>query len=185
MELILKEALKEPVIIDFSSKSKFSEFSCIPGCQECCGYTYFLFSELTKLPDKLKEQLIFNEGKYEVITKDDRCAFYQASDDYFCSIHEYRPLRCRIYPYFPLIVDKRVIITLEPALKMKNTKNDKQRSCPGIGVEDRPLKQIIDNCLSFLEKLNEVPELLSTVILAGDKFNRIRNDRWFIDQSTN
>ena len=119
---------------------------------------------------------------YEIIEINGRCAFYKANLDLFCSIYDHRPLRCRIYPYFPVIVDGRIIITMEPAMKMKEASNTK-KLCPGIGKVEKDLKTSIKECISFLTNLKDVPKLLETVILTGDSFNNIRDDRWFIEVS--
>ncbi len=120
---------------------------------------------------------------YEINTNNGRCIFYNPENEFYCSIHNLRPLRCRIYPYFPVIVDHRIIITLEPALKMKmkNTSN-LRKQCPGIGKDENSLIKTIKECISFLEMLRDTPKLLATIILNGETFNNIRNDRWFIEQ---
>ncbi|MHA2225230.1 MAG: YkgJ family cysteine cluster protein [Candidatus Hodarchaeales archaeon] len=178
---ILKEALESPIIIDFSQKSPFSNFSCISGCKECCGYAYYLPSEVWDLPKSIQDQLIEkNDGKYEIRLTKKRCVFYNSKKAYYCTIYNVRPLRCKIFPYFPVIVERRVIITLEPALRMINYQVQRD-TCPGIGKRGKPLTTTIDECLSFLCKLDEVPRLLTTVILDSDSFNKIRNDRWFIE----
>ncbi len=178
---ILKLALNSPIILDFSSKTLFSDFSCIPGCINCCGYSYFLPKEVTNLPIAMKENLILKEdGKYDILLRNKRCAFYNSRGEFFCTIYDHRPLRCKIYPFFPLIVEQRIIITLEPSLKMKNHPTQIKR-CPGIGIQGKPLKNTIKECISFLEKLSDVPALLMTMILDSETFNRIRNDRWFIE----
>ncbi|MFW9994031.1 MAG: YkgJ family cysteine cluster protein [Candidatus Odinarchaeota archaeon] len=182
LSLVLEETIESPVIYDFGPESTFSRFSCIPDCQDCCGYAYFLPSEVEKLPTRIKEQLVLEGGKHEILTRNGRCVFYSPDKSLNCSIHVHRPLRCRIYPYFPLIVDQRVVITLEPALKMKNKESDLHHRCPGVGEPGKPLRETLDDCLSFLKKLAEVPDLLATVILDGEKFSKLRNDRWFIEQ---
>ena len=94
----------------------------------------------------MKEKLnLTKDGKYEIVRKEGRCIFYHANSEkeFFCSIYEMRPLRCKIYPYFPLIVNQRVVITLEPALKMKNH-STQIKTCPGIGTLGKPLQETMD-----------------------------------------
>ncbi|MFX0182714.1 MAG: hypothetical protein ACFE95_06475 [Candidatus Hodarchaeota archaeon] len=55
-------------------------------------------------------------------------------------------------------------------------------SCPGIGKQGKPLKNSIKDCIVFLENLKDSPNLLATIILENDAFNKIRNDRWLIEQ---
>lgn len=118
---------------------------------------------------------------YEITKLNGRCSFYNPIKGFYCSIYDYRPLRCRIYPYFPVIVDERIIITMEPALRMKNFSN-KKKQCPGIGKKEKELKQTIYDCILFLKYLRDTPKLLETVILTGERFNNIRDDKWFIEQ---
>ncbi len=180
--MILKKALSGELILDFSKESPSSKFSCQSGCQECCGYAYFLPAEISKLPEKIRCKLIkSSDGMFDIRRNSGRCVFYDSTMIFFCSIYEYRPLRCQIYPYFPLIVDGKIIITMEPALKMKNSL-DEVKHCPGIAIKGKSLKQSINECIVFLKYLNDVPKLLSTIVLSGEAFSKIRNDRWFIDQ---
>jgi Fe-S-cluster containining protein len=179
--LILRKALKSPFTLDFSSYSYFSRFTCLQGCQKCCGYGYYLPTEIIHLENRVKEKLILEkDGKYVILRDNGRCTFYNSNIEFSCSIYDQRPLRCKIYPYFPLIVEQRIIITMEPALKMKNYANQ-IKECPGIGKSGKALQKSIDECLLFLEKLIDVPELLSTIILDHETFNKIRDDRWFIE----
>jgi len=182
---ILKRALKSPIILDFSQTSFFAKFSCQLTCQKCCGYTYYLPSEIQRLTNRIKTKLRqSNNEMYEIITNNGRCIFYNPENEFYCSIHNLRPLRCRIYPYFPVIVDHKIIITIEPALNMKKIKNTSNLSkqCPGIGKEENSLAKTIELCISFLERLKDTSKLLATIILDGETFNNIRNDRWFIEQ---
>ena len=177
----LKIALESPIILDFSSESPFSKFSCLSMCHNCCGYGYFLPTEVKNLPNIMKNKLILKkDGKYDILRHNGRCVFYNTNNEFFCSIYDHRPLRCKIYPYFPLIVDQRIVITLEPALKMKND-TTQIKTCPGIGILGKPLKDTKKDCLSFLKKLYDVPTLLSTIVLDSEAFSKIRNDRWFIE----
>ncbi|MFX1282766.1 MAG: YkgJ family cysteine cluster protein [Promethearchaeota archaeon] len=177
----LKSALQSPIILDFSEKTRFSKFFCLPGCKQCCGYSYFLPAEVINLPNNITKKLTLKkDGKYDIARLNGRCIFYNSDNELFCSIYNCRPLRCKIFPYFPLIVDQRIVITLEPALKMKN-ESTQVKTCPGVGKSGKPLKASIANCLSFLKKLTDVPTLLSTVVITSEVFNRIRNDRWFIE----
>ncbi len=177
----LNLALQSPIILDFSEKTRFSKFSCIPGCKKCCGYSYFLPAEVTNLPNNIRKELTLKEdGKYDILRLGGRCIFYNTENEFFCTIYNERPLRCKIFPYFPLIVDQRIVITLEPALKMKN-ETTKIKTCPGVGKLGEPLKKSITYCLSFLAKLADVPALLSTIVINSEIFNGIRNDRWFIE----
>ncbi len=182
LHTILKKALNSTIIHDFNKTSLFAEFSCQNGCKNCCGYAYFLPAELSQITEEIKGSLNKSEkGMYEIKKSNGRCSFYDPIKEFYCSIYNFRPLRCRIYPYFPVIVDERIIITMEPALRMENSSNNKKQ-CPGIGKKEKQLKQTIDECILFLKYLKDTPKLLETVILTGERFNNIRDDRWFIEQ---
>ncbi|MHA2074283.1 MAG: hypothetical protein ACW97X_06670, partial [Candidatus Hodarchaeales archaeon] len=84
LKLILKRALKNEIILDFSKSSPSAKFSCQSGCKECCGYSYYLPNELSKLPEKIKTTLTKStEGMYEIAKKDRRCTFYNPEQDFF------------------------------------------------------------------------------------------------------
>jgi hypothetical protein len=181
LQKILKKALNSTIILDFSKTSLFADFSCQKGCQECCGYAYFLPAELSQIKKEVRSNLSkSDDGMYEITKSNGRCIFYDPIKELFCRIYDHRPLRCRIYPYFPVIVDERIIITMEPALRMKNLSINRKH-CPGIGKKAKQLKHTIDDCISFLKHLKDTPKLLETVILTGERFNNIRDDRWFLE----
>jgi len=184
--LTLQSALDKPLILDFVGSSYFAKFNCLKGCTECCGYTYFLPNEYRLLKNQeIKKQLIKNQqGIYEAKKVEGRCIFCNIqNEEYYCKIHEFRPLRCRIYPYFPLIVEGKIIITLEPALKMKHHSSKANTNCPGIGISGKSLQQSISDCLEYLKSLASAPDILKTIILDNETFQKIRDDRWFINHN--
>ncbi|NHJ02614.1 MAG: YkgJ family cysteine cluster protein [Candidatus Heimdallarchaeota archaeon] len=177
----LKIALNSPYLLDFSLESFYGQFRCIDGCTNCCSYTYFLPNEITPLPRYILHQLNeIKDGRFEVSRNNKRCIFFNESTQFHCTIHKNRPLRCRIYPLFPLIVENRIVITFEPALKMLNQDGDRN-SCLGIGVKGDSLQSMIDDCIIFIKSLKSVPALLSTIVLTNMAFKTIRQDNWFIE----
>ncbi|MFW9777570.1 MAG: YkgJ family cysteine cluster protein [Candidatus Heimdallarchaeota archaeon] len=183
-ERILKIALNSERIFDFTSDSVYANFSCIDQCSKCCGHAYYLPSEVENLPDHIKEHLTLKNERYLINVRSRRCTFFQPNDKgFFCSIHRYRPLRCRIYPYFPVIVNEKVIITLETALKMLGDDDGRLKRCPGLSREGKPLQQTIRDCLLFLKESRSSPSILSTLIMDCNAFHKIRSEKWFIESA--
>ena len=181
-ERILRKALETPHILDFTSNSLYANFVCMADCSKCCGYAYFLPSEVEVLPEEVRTHLSLKNDKFSIATKSGRCIFYETNDEgWFCSIHELRPLRCRIYPYFPCIVDGKIMITLEPALRMLNDEEKIKKQCPGLGQAGKPLPKTISDCLLFLRKTDTAPAILATMIMDTARFNKIRNEKWFFE----
>ena len=177
----LRKALNQPYLLDFSLESIFAHFSCIEKCIECCSYTYFLPDEISSLSNKIYQQLtITDDGKYEVQRTEGRCVFFDETGPYLCTIHNHRPLRCRIYPLFPVIVNDRIVITFEPALKMLD-QDGVGNNCPGFGRTTQSILPLVRDCLKFVKCLEKVPDLLATIVLSDQAFNLIRRDRWFIE----
>ncbi|MHA1169782.1 MAG: YkgJ family cysteine cluster protein, partial [Candidatus Hodarchaeales archaeon] len=174
--------LDSQILYDFGKGSIFADHSCIKGCSKCCGYAYYLPKELETLPGKITEQLTNKGGVHEISREKGRCIFYDGSGkegEFYCTVHPKRPIRCRIYPYLPVIVNKRIVITLEPAVRMLNTVEGDHHDCPGIGLAgSKTLSKVIEECMVFLKLLSDVPEVLKTFILDQDSFNRIRDDKW-------
>ncbi|MFW9854679.1 MAG: YkgJ family cysteine cluster protein [Candidatus Thorarchaeota archaeon] len=183
-ERILKKALNSELILDFTSDSAYANFLCIAQCSKCCGYAYYLPSEVENLPNYIKEHLTLKDEKFWISVRSRRCTFFQSNNaGLCCSIHHYRPLRCRIYPYFPVIVDEKIMITLEPALKMLNDDEGRIKQCPGLSREGKPLQQTISDCLLFLKESRSSPAILSTLIMDCNAFHKIRSEKWFVESA--
>ncbi len=149
-----------------------SNFQCSANCKECCASTYYFPSELDDLPEEIIQVLIQDEeGKWNISQKDEdpRCIFFSEDNAYNCSIHQYRPLRCRIYPFFPIIHQDQILIYRESHIRMKNEdKAIKNWDCPGIKGEQLE-KDLFENIISdFVKKSLELP-LVASVLCVNPK----------------
>lgn len=111
-------------------------FTCQPGCVRCCdrpGFVYITEDDLKRAARYLKMSRKAFEEKYVYRTAhqlrlrkpDDRqCPFLEGG----CTIHPAKPTQCRLFPYWPEIVE------MQGMWEMTGT------WCPGIGVG--PLIQI-------------------------------------------
>lgn len=113
------------------------KFECQPGCTACCrqkGFVYLTESDLARIAKFLGMKAQEFERKYVYRTRNllrlrmprhTQCHFLEESG---CSIHTVKPTQCRIFPYWPeLIEDKK---------EWRKTAS----WCPGIGKG--PLIQI-------------------------------------------
>ena len=105
-------------------------FECQPGCTNCCtqqGFVYLTESDVTRIAKHLKLTAAEFERRYVYRTKRQlrlrvprqvQCHFLL---DGGCAIHPVKPAQCRIFPFWPELVDD---------------KREWQRTaswCPGIG----------------------------------------------------
>ena len=114
-------------------------FECQPGCTECCrqkGFVYLTEADQERIAAYLGMKTAAFERKYVYRTRnrlrlrvprDTSCHFLQENG---CSIHAVKPVQCRIFPFWPELVESR-----REWLKTA-------RSCPGMGKG--PLIQITD-----------------------------------------
>jgi uncharacterized protein len=114
-------------------------FECQPGCTECCrqkGFVYLTDADLPRMAEFLELTVQQFERKYVYRTKnrmrlrvprDVNCYFLLEGG---CSIHPAKPTQCRIFPYWPELLESR--------REWRKT----ARYCPGIGKG--PLVQISD-----------------------------------------
>jgi len=112
-------------------------FECQPGCIECCrqqGYVYLNEDDIRRVAAYLGMTPKRFERKYVYRTKNRaRLRIPAAANCHFlvdggCSIHEAKPTQCRIFPFWPELVDSRRAWRKTAAY------------CPGIGKG--PLIQI-------------------------------------------
>lgn len=105
-------------------------FECQPGCTNCCtqqGFVYLTESDLTRIAKHLKLTAAEFERRFVYRTRRQlrlrvprsvQCHFLL---DGGCAIHPVKPAQCRIFPFWPELVDD---------------KREWQRTaawCPGIG----------------------------------------------------
>jgi Fe-S-cluster containining protein len=112
-------------------------FECQPGCTACCeqkGFVYLTVDDIPRAAQFLGMTSAEFERKHVFRTKnrrrlrvprDSQCSFLR---DGGCSIHPAKPTQCRIFPYWPELLESR-----QEWLKTA-------RYCPGIGKG--PLIQI-------------------------------------------
>ncbi len=105
-------------------------FECQPGCTECCrqqGFVYLTDADLARAAAFLGMTAAAFERKYVYRTRnrmrlrvprDAQCHFLL---DGGCSIHPAKPTQCRIFPFWPELVESR--------REWRKT----ARYCPGMG----------------------------------------------------
>jgi uncharacterized protein len=112
-------------------------FECQPGCTECCrqqGFVYLNESDIRRAAAFLRIRPAAFERKYVYRTRNRaRLRVPRDAHCYFlfeggCSIHEGKPAQCRIFPFWPELVDS------------KRAWRKTAHYCPGIGKG--PLIQI-------------------------------------------
>jgi hypothetical protein len=119
--------------------AKGLRFECQPGCTECCtqqGFVYLAEGDVGRMADFLGMTAAEFERQYVYRTarrlrlrvpRGSQCHFLREGG---CSIHPVKPTQCRIFPFWPELVESR--------REWKKT----ARYCPGIGKG--PLVQIED-----------------------------------------
>jgi Fe-S-cluster containining protein len=108
-------------------------FTCQPGCTNCCdvrGFVYLSKDDLVRAAKYVGMSTRAFEKKYVYRTKhllrlrkpaEKQCHFLLEGG---CSIHPAKPTQCRLFPFWPeLLEDRR---------EWKQT----AKSCPGIGKGD-------------------------------------------------
>jgi len=105
-------------------------FECQPGCTACCeqkGFVYLTEADLTRIAAHLGMSAVEFERKlcYRTrnrvrlrVPKEVNCHFLV---DGGCSIHAVKPTQCRVFPFWPELLESR--------REWKKT----ARYCPGIG----------------------------------------------------
>jgi len=91
-------------------------FQCQPGCTNCCeqqGFVYLTETDVTRIAKYLGMTPADFEGRYVYRTarklrlrvpRHSQCHFLQ---DNGCSIHAVKPAQCRLFPYWPELVDDK------------------------------------------------------------------------------
>jgi len=112
-------------------------FQCQPGCTECCtqrGFVYLTEADLARMaaflkitPGAFERQYVYRTSRLLRlrVPREAQCHFLREGG---CSIHPAKPTQCRIFPFWPELVESR--------REWKKT----AQYCPGIGKG--PLVQI-------------------------------------------
>jgi Fe-S-cluster containining protein len=105
-------------------------FECQPGCTECCeqkGFVYLTEADLTRVaahlgmtPDEFERKYCYRTRNLVRlrVPRETTCPFLREGG---CSIHVVKPTQCRIFPFWPELLESR--------REWKKT----ARYCPGIG----------------------------------------------------
>lgn len=91
-------------------------FQCQPGCTNCCrqkGFVYLTEADLVRIAKYLKMKASEFERRYVYRTRNllrlrmprhTQCHFLLENG---CSIHEVKPTQCRIFPFWPELVEDK------------------------------------------------------------------------------
>ncbi|MBS1832934.1 MAG: YkgJ family cysteine cluster protein [Acidobacteria bacterium] len=106
-------------------------FECQRGCTKCCetkGYVYITDDDLARIstylkmkPEEFTVRFVYKTKHLRRLRKPgngEQCRFLK---DGGCSIHAVKPVQCRLYPFWPELVEYRDLW------------NDEATRCPGIG----------------------------------------------------
>ena len=108
-------------------------FECQPGCTNCCeqqGFVYLTNDDLNRIAQYVGMTVGEFERRYVYRTRNllrlrvprhQQCSFLR---DGGCSIHAVKPVQCRLFPFWPELVDA------------KDGKREWKKAaawCPGIG----------------------------------------------------
>jgi uncharacterized protein len=105
-------------------------FECQPGCTACCtqkGFVYLTEADISRAaaflgitPEAFERQYVYRTRNLRRLRmpRDAHCHFLREGG---CSIHPAKPAQCRIFPFWPELVESR--------REWRKT----ARYCPGIG----------------------------------------------------
>lgn len=108
-------------------------FECQPGCTKCCeqqGFVYLTEGDLERIsayvgmtPQEFEKRYVYRTRRRMRlrVPKHQQCRFLREGG---CSIHEVKPVQCRVFPFWPELVESK--------REWKHT----GAWCPGIGKGD-------------------------------------------------
>ena len=129
-------------------------FECQPGCTECCqqrGFVYLTETDLARAaaflgmtPAAFERRYVYRTRKRLRlrVPRDSTCHFLLGDG---CSIHPAKPTQCRIFPFWPELVESR--------REWKKSAN----FCPGMGKG--PLIQVETARQQAREMREQHPEM--------------------------
>jgi uncharacterized protein len=106
-------------------------FACQPGCTRCCdtqGFVYLTEEDLLRAasflcltPKQFEDRYVYRTRRLRRLRKprDRQCPFLLEDG---CSIHPAKPTQCRLFPFWPELVENR------------DAWNQAGQMCPGIGM---------------------------------------------------
>jgi uncharacterized protein len=124
-------------VMDNETVAEGLRFACQPGCTECCrqkGFVYLTEADAARVAGYLGMERAAFERKFVYRTKNrmrlrvprDASCYFLRHDG--CSIHAVKPTQCRVFPFWPELLESR------------REWNKTARYCPGLGKG--PLIQI-------------------------------------------
>ena len=104
-------------------------FHCLPGCTRCCtqkGFVYLTEDDILRAaaylnlePAEFERRFVYRTRRLRRLRMKRTCPFLKTDG---CSIHPAKPTQCRLFPFWPELVEDR-----------KNWRRV-SRYCPGIGT---------------------------------------------------
>lgn len=195
---LMEKAISEATIKWHPTTPKY--FRCAPGCFCCCAINFFLPSEMKQLPSDITRNIgiycakcrktnvldatfCSNCGvplkigmncvyRAKPFNEDFGCIFFRPKQKLHCSIHQHRPLRCKLYPYMPFLSGEdaqelEIVILAEPlteVFRKEETPEKEWMRCYGLGQGKNVEEEIKRLSREFLLKLcQEMPSFLMTV----------------------
>ncbi len=154
-------------------------FACQQGCVCCCQATLILPSEAEECPVEIQEALEWRQGFLRIQRRAPGvCAFFDENAPWHCGIPEHRPLRCRLYPYLPLITREAIVIVADPlsTVSFPTVESPAWYRCYGLGCGENVQSSVEQMSREFLERvMHEYPQLVETLIV--DDVNRYLNPK--------
>ena len=129
-------------------------FQCQPGCTHCCdvrGYIYLTEDDVRRAAEFVGMTQAEFESTYVIRFRhllrfrkplDSQCHFLKNGG---CSIHPVKPVQCRLFPFWPELVEDRA------------SWDEAGHTCPGIGKGD--LVQIGTACEIASEMKRAYPSM--------------------------
>ncbi len=140
-------------------------FECQPGCVCCCVATLVFPSEAETMPEEIRDSLTWRQGFLRIPRRPPGvCIFFDESTPQHCGIFQDRPLRCRLYPYLPLVTREGIVIVADPLATVSFPETDSPAwyRCYGLGRGANVETSVEKMSRDFLERvIQEYPGLLA------------------------
>jgi len=146
-EKALYQIVKDLPVVWHSTTPR--NFECQQGCFKCCSMCWFNADELSKLPSKYHPSI---DGNL-IRTKNEKCVFYDSNRAFRCTLREYRPLRCKIYPFEPILdTSRNSIVILAHDVMIWGGKPVEEPSCLcyGLGNGKDVSEEVMEQCREYL-----------------------------------
>jgi len=136
------------------------KFTCTRGRCICCSHPYFDPEELDALPQTVWENTIPHPEYAKIrvplplgnVAYDGSCCHVESDGERFgCAIHGVRPVRCRVYPFFPVFdpEKERVVVLNETMTQVHNATG----RCEGLGCGKEAGDGVLDLCRDYLRRI--------------------------------